>query len=93
MGNNTLLEETISTSRYQLGEVTKAVNATNPYYEARLRPSGIVTRVYLTGYTLYVILGMIGGIFFLAYIVFHNCGKIYNAFNVRAKLAKKLYDE
>jgi hypothetical protein len=92
VGNNTILEETISTSRYQLGEVTKAVNASNPYYEMRLRPSGMVTRVYLSGSTLYVILGMIGGIFFLAYAIFHCCGKIYNAFNVRARLAKVLYE-
>jgi hypothetical protein len=51
----------------------------------------MMTRVYLAGYTLDVILGMIGGIFFLAYIVFHCFGKIYNSFNVRAKLAKVLF--
>ncbi len=53
----------------------------------------MITRVYLKGNTLDVILGMIGGIFFLAYVVFHCFGKLYNSYNVRAKLAMVLFDE
>lgn len=88
-----MLESTISTSRYQLGEVTKAVAAPRPFYELRIRPSGISTKVYLVGTTLDVLIGMIGGVFFIAYIVFHSCAKLYNSYNVRNRLASILYEE
>ena len=45
------------------------------------------------GSTLDVLIGMIGGIFFIAYVAFHTCGKIYNNYNIRNKLASILYEE
>jgi hypothetical protein len=71
--------------------VTKSVNSSIAYYELRIRPSGNLTKVYLVGSTFDVILGLIGGIFFLCYVVFHNCGKLYNNYNVHAKLTDLIY--
>lgn len=59
----------------------------------RVRPSGNLTKIILTGYTLPMILGMIGGVFFICYVVFHLFGKCYNGYNMRMKLAHQLYDE
>lgn len=88
-----VMQETICTSRYQLGEITKSVNSSTAYYELRIRPSGNLTKVYLVGYTLVVILGLIGGVFFLSFAVFHCFGKIYNNYNVRLGLAEAMYNE
>lgn len=88
-----LLEETICTSRYQAGEVTKSFNSSSPYYELRVRPSGTLTKVILTGYTLPMILGLIGGVFFICYVVFHLFGKCYNGYNSRMKVALEVYNE
>lgn len=40
-----------------------------------------------------MILGLIGGVFFICYVAFHFFGKFYNGYNMRMKLALDIYNE
>lgn len=83
-----VLQKSICSSRYQQNEYTRPIPNTYPGYELRIRPSGVVNKVILKGYSLEIILGIIGGVLFIWYVLFACIGKSYNAFNVRARLAQ-----
>ena len=65
----------------------------NLYYEVRIKSSSNQINYILSTKKADVIGGIIGGIFVLMYALFHWIGKLYNSFNVRAKLAEEIYYE
>ena len=59
-----------------------------PYYAVNIKPSGNQIKYLLSTKKADTILAIIGGVFVLFYAIFHWIGKIYNTFNVKAKLAE-----
>ena len=74
--------------------VSKNVNSSNGlYYEMRFRPSSNQINYVIQNKKADYILGIIGGVFVFWYAILHWIGKLYNNFNVRAKMALIIYDE
>lgn len=74
--------------------VSKNVNSSNGlYYEMRFRPSANQINYVVQNKKADYILGIIGGVFVFWYAILHWIGKLYNNFNVRAKMALIIYDE
>lgn len=88
-----VIQQKITTDRYQLGSDINGVNVTLPFYEVRVRPNGQLIKVVQTGIPTDVVLGVIGGICVIFYAIFHWFAKSLNHFNVRCFLALKLYGE
>ena len=63
-----------------------------PFLEARIRPSGKVSKVVLTGTPTDVLLGVIGGITVIFYALLHCFAKGYNHYCARAYLASEIYE-
>ena len=60
----------------------------SPYYKVNIKPSGNQICYLLSTKKADTLLGIIGGVFVLFYAIFHGIGKVYNTFNVKAKLAE-----
>ena len=63
-----------------------------PYYTLNIRPSGNQIRYLVSTKKADTLLAIIGGVFVIFYAAFHWIGKVYNSFNVKAKLAQEIYD-
>ena len=66
--------------------------AGNPYYELKIKPSHNQINYIISTKKADFVIGIIGGVFVIWYALFHFIGKVYNSYNVRAKLAEDVYD-
>jgi len=78
---------------YSISTSVNRTSASPLYYEIKIKGSSLLASVNVQTPKADVILGILGGIFVIMYAIFHWSGKLYNGFNVRAKLADVIYDE